>query len=344
VRYSNDKRTVFAYFISENPILQFVHAQPGSGYPAYPVEASRTSATFPATTPNASIRWEFAPRTDVYFSYSQGFKSGAFNTVGTTPASITTPIQPEHITAYEVGFKTARGPFHLETAAYYYDYRNLQVQAIGADPSTGQLLVTYKNAPTATIWGLEGSGAWTVTPDFNLRAGVAYTHARYGSFPQASVNLPYTNPATGATLITDTVPAGGFPGLNETPGAPLTENFAGKRIARAPDWTANLGGDYTIPISVGKIVASGNVYFSSAYAPTSEAYNPTTGKPYYYDGAYFQANAALDWVRDRYTLGVYVNNLGNVRYAMRSESNPGLGYGKVLSWPRTFGVRINYAY
>jgi iron complex outermembrane receptor protein len=338
VRYSNDKRSVNSYFVSENAVL-------ASFDPIYPVQAPKTTASFPATTPRATLRWEFAPRTDVYFSFSQGFKSGAFNTVGTSVAAIITPVQPEHINAYEVGFKTAGARFHFESAAYYYDYKDLQVQTIGSDPTTGEVLVTYKNAATATIWGLEASGAWAVTPNFNVRAGVAYTHARYGSFPNASVNLPYTNPLTGQTTIINTYPTSGMvPGLpNASAGAPLLEDFSGLRIARAPDWTASIGGDYSIPISVGKIVIAANGYYTSEFAPQSEAYDPVTKKPLYYDNGYFLANASVDWVRDHYKVGVYVNDIGDTRYALHNSSDAS-GYGLIMSAPRTYGVRISYTY
>jgi iron complex outermembrane receptor protein len=327
VRYSDDKRTVFGYYIS-NAFLA----------PPYPPYAPRTTKSFPATTPSATIRYQFAPRSDVYFSYTKGFKSGTFNTVATTPATITAPVQPEHITAYEVGLKTARGPFHLETAAYYYDYRNLQVNELTTDPNTLRVLNILANAATARIWGWEGSGGWAVTSNLNLRASVAYTHARYVSFPAAAVSLPL-----GGAVVTS-VPAGGFPGLpGELPGAGLTENFSNKRIARAPDWTVSVGGDYTIPLSVGKMVLAANGYYTSAYAPLAIDFNPTTGKPYYYDNGYFLANASVDYTRDHYTVGAYVNNIGDTRFDILNQAD-NFGVKKVQSSPRTYGVRISYSY
>jgi iron complex outermembrane receptor protein len=308
VRYSNDRRTVFGYYVS-NAFL----APP---YPAYPPS---TSKSFPATTPSATIRYEFAPRSNVYFSYTQGFKSGTFNTVATTPQTLMTPVQPEHITAYEVGLKTAHGPFHFETATYYYDYRNLQVNALTTAGNLIENVLT--NAATARIWGAEASGGWAVTPNFNLRASVAYTHARYVNFANA----------------TAAVPIGGFIDPN------FVENFSGRRIARAPDWTASFGGDYTVPLSVGKVVLAANGYYTSAYAPLAIDYDPTTGKPLYYDKAYFLANASVDYTRDHYTVGVYVNDIGNTRYDILNEAN-GFGVQQVQSSPRTYGVRVSYSY
>jgi iron complex outermembrane receptor protein len=335
VRYSDDKRTVSGYWITnleEQFYLNLGVPQALSPDPYYPREAPTTTVSFPSTIPSATIRWEFLPRTDIYASYSQGFKSGTFNTVAITPGTLTAPVQPEHITAYEVGFKTAHGPFHFEAATYYYDYRNLQVNALGTDPFTHQILVTLTNAAAARIYGFEASGAWAVTPNFNLRAAFAYTHARYASFPNGSASIPTADAAQCAAAGEPT------PCIIST-----TQNFTGRRIARAPDETANIGGDYTIPLSVGKVVLAGNGYYTSKYAPLSEAFDPATGKALYYDDGYFLANASVSYVRDHYTVGVYVNDIGNVRFPILNQSN-NFGYYKVLSSPRTYGVKIDYAY
>jgi iron complex outermembrane receptor protein len=316
VRYSKDERTIEGYYIQAAPIIARIT-------PHYPIEAFPTSAAFPATTPRATVRYEFAPQTNVYFSFAKGFKSGTFNAIARTPADLTTPVQPEKITAYEVGLKTAQSTFRFETAAFYYDYKDLQVNSLNDEPGFGVVTV-LTNAATAKIWGLEGSGAWAVTPNFNLRAGVAYTHARYGDFPNATVSIP-------------------LPLANPTAIVQIGEDFSGQRIARAPDWTANIGADYTIPIGDGRLVIAGNGYYSSAYAPTTEAYNPATGQPYYYDKAYFIANFTVDYTRDRYTLGAWVNDLGDARFPIVNAADT-FGYHKVLSSPRTFGVRVAYSY
>jgi iron complex outermembrane receptor protein len=314
VRYSHDKRTVFGYYISN----LFVP-------PPFPLYPPRTSASFHAVTPRATIRYEFAPRSNVYLSYSKGFKSGTFNTVGTTPQTLSTPVQPEHVSAYEVGLKTAQGPWRLEAASYYYDYKNLQVNALSTDPATLRILNTLTNAASAKIYGAEVSGAWAVTPDLNLRASLAYTHARYRKFPNGSASLP-----------TPTInPVGVVTGVQQ--------DFSGLRIARAPDWTANVGGDYTIPLGVGKLLIAANGYYTSKYAPLAIDYNPITKEPYYYDKGYFLANASLDYMWDHFSVGAYVNNIGNKRFYILNQAD-GFGVKKVLSWPRTYGVRVSYSY
>jgi iron complex outermembrane receptor protein len=60
-------------------------------------------------------------------------------------------VDPEKIDAYEIGYKTARGRWRLDTAAYYYNYRNLQVSSLQ--------IVNGINTATTTSWVNRRRGA-----------------------------------------------------------------------------------------------------------------------------------------------------------------------------------------
>jgi iron complex outermembrane recepter protein len=180
------------------------------------------------------------------------------------------------------------------------------------------------NAASAKIYGAEASLEFQATSAFNVRAGIAYTHARYLDFPNASANIPM--PLGDPKFIVAQV-----------------QDLSGKRIARAPDWTANIAGDYTFPLPLGKMVLSGNASYTSEYAPLTEAYDPSTGIPLYYDGGYALLNAALDWVQDHYAVGVWCNDIADKRYAIYNQASS-FGQAETLSSPRTFGIRFSYTY
>jgi iron complex outermembrane receptor protein len=311
-RYTHDDRTVSAYYVS-NLFAAFT--------PGYPILAPPTNIKYNSGTPRANIRYEFAPQTDVYASFSQGFKSGTFNTVATTTAGLTTPVRPEHVTAYEVGFKTAVDNVRFDTAAYYYKYRDLQVTAL-TTASDGSVLVNLTNAARAKIWGLEASGTWAATSQLNIHAGVAYTHARYASFPAASVTIP------------------GPGGFENTTG---TQDFGGKRLARAPDFTANISVDYTMQVGQGDLKFSGNAYYTSKYAPTADDYDPATGDPYYYDKGYAVANIAVAYNWSHYTVRGYVDNITGTRFNILNQASA-YGHEVVRSAPTTYGFQLSYAY
>src|SRR3546814_7867575 len=82
------------------------------------------------------------------------------------------------------------------------------------------------NAAKAEIYGGEIQVVAPITSQFQIQGGLAYTHARYKSFPGAPAQQP--NPATG---------------FNQS----VFEDWSGRRISRAPDWTANLSAHYRIP-------------------------------------------------------------------------------------------------
>ncbi len=73
--------------------------------------------TWVSTTPRASLLYKVTDHTNVYFTYSQGFKSGAFNSSSAQPA----PVDPEKVDAYEIGIKTdeIRG-LSINAAGFYY--------------------------------------------------------------------------------------------------------------------------------------------------------------------------------------------------------------------------------
>ncbi|MEW9855434.1 TonB-dependent receptor [Novosphingobium sp. M1R2S20] len=310
LRYSRERKTVSSEY-TYNLITG-----PGTLAP-------RTGAVFSDVTPRATLRYEVADRTNVYLSYSEGFKSGTFNTIGQNALAIITPVNPEKVKAWEVGAKTAGRAFHAEIAAYYYDYRDLQVSSLQTVPGTPQPVTILGNAGLARIYGAEASVSAAITEAFNIRAAGAYTHARYRSFPNASVQLVVN-------------------GINV---GNIEQDFSGLRLARAPDWTFNFGADYTVPIGEGKLVMTGNASYSSKYAPTIETFDPQTGKPRFYQAGYIQASASIQYSipGDNLSIGVFAENLTDKQFRIQSTANGQATYD-ILSEPRTYGVRIGYKY
>jgi iron complex outermembrane receptor protein len=284
-------------------------------------------------TPRAVIRYEFAPDSSVYASYSKGFKSGVLNIVA--PFS---PVDPEKITAYEVGFKTAQSWYRFDAAAYYYDYKNLQVatvavvrDALGRDV---QASITA-NAASAEIYGAEAQFAATPMENLNVSASLAYTHARYKEFTSAIVSLP--NPATGLNSSSC--------GINPNPPPPqilCRQDLSGRRMLRAPDWSANISSDYTIPLSFGgDIVLSGNVAYQS-FQLTNRSDIDLDGKGYRYgQKGYTLVNLQAAWNSpdDHWTVTVYGNNVFDQNYKIVWTGTAFSDY-QTLGEPLTYGAKI----
>ncbi|MET0246417.1 MAG: TonB-dependent receptor [Sphingomonas sp.] len=141
---------------------------------------------FEKLTPKASIRYAITPAINAYASYTKGFKSGVFNGNSLQLA----PVNPETVDAYEIGLKGAPSrTFSFDTAAYYYNYKDLQFSAFG----TTSITPTLRNAAKAEIYGFEANLNLIPTRGFTMRAGLAYTHGEYTDFVGAQGFRPTRN-------------------------------------------------------------------------------------------------------------------------------------------------------
>jgi iron complex outermembrane receptor protein len=286
-----------------------------------------------AFTPHIVLRYNVSPGTNIYGSISRGFKAGTINTAA--PFNI---LKPEKVTAYEVGFKTNHGGLRAELSAFYYDYRDNQVAALSA--STPSLSTLIQNSGGAKIYGADGMISYHISPAFSVRVALAYLHARYSDFDNATNSV--VNPATG---------------LNTS----VIGSWSGRRIARAPDWSGSVGADYKVGLAGGELAANATATFSSRYAPVNISYQcayalqgginrcvPGTDSSQegrFEENGYVLVNARIGWTAPggKITLTAYANNLTNTRF---KTSTVGLFYGDYigLNEPRTFGGSISFKY
>jgi iron complex outermembrane receptor protein len=241
-RYSRETKALFSSNVSVVP------AATDFTTPGY------LETTWSKFTPRVVLRYSVGDRSNVYASFSEGFKSGVYNAVSYTALRFVTPANQESVKAFEIGFKTAQRDFRFDTAAFYYDYTNLQTSlTVLNNPSnpTSGLTTVLQNAPKAEIYGAEFAFTWSPIERLNLNAGVAYLHARYTDFPNwAGAGL---NPTTN---------------MNVT----ATQNLSGQTMVRAPTWSGNIGGDYSWDALKGTMRVTVNAPFSSSFIPN----NPST--------------------------------------------------------------------
>jgi iron complex outermembrane receptor protein len=296
--------------------------------------------TFSRFTPRGVIRYELAPRTNVYASISQGFRSGTFNPSPQTSLALDSPVSPEKITAYEIGFKTAQGRWRFDTAAFYYKYRDLQVSATVPNPVTGQgTIQTLANAKAAELYGLEGEVSAAVTDELQVRTGLALLHAEYTDFANA-VGTGF-NPATQRDVSNQ------------------TQDWTGKRMVRSPTVTFNIGSDYTHPLWNGELLLTGNLSYTSEYinqnastfyataagpGGTVVVLNPSTAQRFVQPG-YVILNLSIGWTdpSGHFTGRIYANNVTNTKYRI---TDSGGSFGDYAMWgePVNYGVRLGYKY
>jgi iron complex outermembrane receptor protein len=319
-RYSHEEKALFS---STRSVVPAASDFTSPGY---------VDATFSKFTPRVVLRYNVGDRSNVYASYSQGFKSGAFNAVSYANLAQMVPAKQEEVTAYEIGFKTAQPTVRFDTAAFYYDYTNLQTSlTLPNNPNNPALGVTtlLQNAPKAKIYGAEATVTWTPIERLNVNLGVAYLHARYTDFENwtgAGLN-PVTN-------------------LNVT----AAQDLSGQTMVRAPAWSGNLSADYTWDLRGGALRWSANAPFSSDYIPNNPSTSQSPQLPNdrtqrFVAHGYVELNTALAWTdpKGQLTLTVWANNLTDERYRLTYSGNS-LGTYTMYSEPRTYGVKAEYAF
>lgn len=274
----------------------------GGGNPAGRVDFSSDWKDF---SPRAVLRYQITPDSNIYASYSRGFKSGLLTPNGFD----TTPLAPEKLDAYEIGYKYGDARVRASAAAFYYDYRNLQVAAFVS--GTG----VYRNAANSEIYGFEATIAAQVTDELRLSAGAAYTHARYKDFLGSSKYV-----ATGfGTYAAVPVDASGF------------------RMQRSPDWSGNVAADYSKEVGNYTVSVNANAYFTSKF--------PFDTAETFYEGGYTVVNASVNFGPSdgKWKVGIYGRNLLDTKY--RTQVLPGdFAIQQVYGEPVTYGVMLSFDY
>ncbi|MFC4594533.1 TonB-dependent receptor [Sphingobium tyrosinilyticum] len=290
-------------------------------------------ASFDKFTPRASLRYEIAPRTNVYASYSQGFRSGTFPVAVGAP-SLVIPVRPETITSYEIGFKTAQSFFRFDAAAFYYRDKDQFISLtsqICTSPTNCTFTSVLGNAPKAKVYGLEAQLSATPIDGLNIRAGASYLHARFGDFPNAV--------GTGLNTTTNTNV------LNQT------QDWSNKQLPRAPDFSGNVGIDYEMALAGGTLLTAVNANYTDSFVIQNlSLYGPLAGpelagKQRYRQKAYTLVNAQITWTdpSEHLYIGAYARNLTDKRYRLTYNGNSRGDYS-TPAWPREIGVKVGYRF
>jgi iron complex outermembrane receptor protein len=248
-----------------------------------------------------------------YLSLATGYKGGGFNDGNTI--SPTTPgynpnmyFQPETITSLESGLKGRflDGKLRLGAAAYYYNYSNLQVQALL------NLKLLTSNAAKANVKGVEVEGVGLVSRDGRINFGLGLQSAKYDQYKTAG-GTDYS----GHTL-------------DRAPTATLTLGYT-------HDW--ELDGGRMISASAGTRYTSfynltdpGNSSAAVPYGAISIVQPATT-----------KSDVVLTYSgkEESWKLQAFVKNIEDKRSMASLTSASRTSQDPLLTEPRTFGLRLN---
>lgn len=131
-----------------------------------------------------SIDYMGFENTLIYLSRSEGFKSGAFNSIAGTKTGAETPLDPELATQIELGIKSQWFDDRLRVNAVLFDidYEDLQVfHSVGLD-------VIVENAGEATSKGAELEVIALPVEGLELSASYSYLDASYDEFLSGGID------------------------------------------------------------------------------------------------------------------------------------------------------------
>ncbi|MBB4858287.1 iron complex outermembrane receptor protein [Novosphingobium chloroacetimidivorans] len=273
--------------------------------------------TWNSTTWRAVARYDFSDDANVYASASTGFKSGVYNAY--SPLGI--PVDPEKVTAFEVGAKARVSGINLTAAAYAYKYTDIQVSAYSFVGTPPALQLTLSNAASAKMRGLEFNADGRLGGGFSFNAGIGWEPtAKYSRFTTSQVVAPIPG-ATGPVVSQVIVPF----------------DSSGSRLVRTPKVTANLRLAYEGDLAGGRL--NGSV--SSSYA-SAKYWQPGN---FSREGDFVLVNTSLGWTEPsgRFTFSVWSNNLTNTEYF--TDYVPNVRGDSVKYAPkREVGVGVNYTF
>ena len=255
-------------------------------------------------TPRAVVVFKPTEQSSTYFSFTKGYKSGILNVGGDQ----LTPVKPETVDAYELGYKFEGGPLSFDASTFYYSYKDLQVSTYFGTEAL------INNAASSRIYGVDLQSRYKFPIGLQLNVGGAYTKAEYVNF----TNAP--------TFVACGAACGGFY-------AEQSENISDGPMQRSPEFTADAGASYPIELPIGHLTFSADFYHTSKY--------------YFDPAAQFAQNrynvlglrAAWTDRSDHYTVALYGNNVTDARYR---TSYLATNFGTGASWnePAAWGVSL----
>lgn len=262
-----------------------------------------------ALMPKFGLDYSVAENIMAYVSAARGFKSGGFNSAGSGEQ-----FDPEFIWSYETGLKSTFLGDRLQwnSAAFYYDYKDLQVQSFLND-APGLFLL--ENAAKAEVKGIETNLRASLLQNLDMEIGIALLDARF---------TEYTTPDPDA------------------PDPTADQDLAGHRLPKAPEFTSNVMLRYAYPLA-----GRGDLILQGDYRYQSGIFFNQFNTPGVNQEGFHIVNARLEFLFSggHWSMALWGKNLSDTLYRQNVIRNT-LFVGSLNLWaaPRTFGFQTAYLY
>jgi iron complex outermembrane receptor protein len=214
VRYTHDSKTGTQTATAVKLDSKY---DPGNTQPLTPLSVTpgfvgNYDKSWSKVTPQVTITFKPSDTLTSYFTVSEGHKGGGFQNNASKQFAAEFPYEPESVTNYELGLKLELmdGRARWNTALFYEDYENLQVQQTVGSCACNVI----SNAKKAEIKGVESE--FEINPAHNLYFWLngTYLDDKYTDF---------IDPNNGVS-------------------------YEGRTLQRTPEYSYSVGGEFTTGI------------------------------------------------------------------------------------------------
>lgn len=311
------------------PLVTFI--DPVNWWLRSSVTASTPYAPFissPSKTWNR-LTWDVTPQLTLnddillYARWARGFRSGTFQASATAAAQFDPDgIAPEDLYSYEAGLKTSwfDGKLTANLAAFYYDYKKIQVLVQGVPVSAGGTTIFTARLINAQGWskGLELDVTARPTEPLRISGSIGLLRTRYTD------DFIPNNPNTGLLF------------------------GKGNEFTRAPHFSANIDAEYRIPLGFGDIALGtdwsyrSSQYFTVNAQETDPAANDYLVSRYQRQKGYALGNVRLTFSdpNDRLELQLFVRNVADKNYKTLTFGTQQGARLTTYGEPRTYGASV----
>jgi iron complex outermembrane recepter protein len=175
---------------------------------------------FSSTLQQNNVSWKVGldyhldDTTLLYTNISRGYKAGSFPSLSAATFVQLQPVTQESVTSYEAGIKAAWWDHRVrfDAAAFYYDYKDKQIEGKEADPIF-VILNILVNVPKSRVFGTEAQLTVEPVEGLTLTGSTTYLDSRIQDY-------------TGINVLGE------------------KENFAGESLPFTPLWSGRLDAEY----------------------------------------------------------------------------------------------------
>ena len=216
-RYNDDQKEQDSVAVSNIPITGVWGIPLG---PAGSPYSARGEESWDKVTSRASLDWRVTDDHMVYFTYSEGYKSGAFSSHTSSPLIAATPLLPESSTNYEIGAKTQWLDDRLRFNVNYFDleYEDLQTWSL-------QNFVLVSDNAAAESSGVEAEFAAVFTENFSISGSYATLDHQFTEGANAGNKLTRAPETTWSLTADLAIPFESGAGLDLMANASYTDEF-----------------------------------------------------------------------------------------------------------------------